>query len=147
MGSVFSPSTRGFYPLADRALYEAAGTWPADGAEVSDDEVQALLQAEQNGKVIQADANGKPVAVDPPPPSTEQCCAAKRAERDHLLASTQWLVDRHREQMDGDLPTSITPAQYKGLLAFRQALRDLPNQAGFPDVKMPDPAAYLPAAQ
>lgn len=38
---------------------------PADAVEISDDEYAALLQAQQEGRVIDADDNGHPVAVTP----------------------------------------------------------------------------------
>lgn len=52
--------------------------------------------------------------------------AAIRRERDRLLAESQWLIDRHRDQMDAGVPTTLTAAALTGVLAWRQALRDLP---------------------
>ena len=44
-----------------------------------------------------------------------------RQERDRLLAASDWM-------MLPDAPVDATAAQ-----AYRQALRDLPEQSGFPD--------------
>jgi len=43
-----------------------------------------------------------------------------------LLASTDWLSIRHRDQLAAEQPTSLTADQYSELLAYRQALRDWP---------------------
>lgn len=60
-----------------------------------------------------------------PAPTTEELAAQKRAERDNLLAQTD-------KYMLPDFPiTEEKLAQYK---AYRQYLRNLPEQAGFPNV-------------
>ena len=60
-----------------------------------------------------------------PAPTTDELAAQKRAERDNLLAQTD-------KYMLSDFPiTEEKLAQYK---AYRQYLRDLPEQAEFPNV-------------
>ena len=60
-----------------------------------------------------------------PSKTTELLAQEKRAERDNLLAQTD-------KYMLSDFPiTEEKLAQYK---AYRQYLRDLPEQAGFPNV-------------
>lgn len=59
----YAQSTGGFY---DAAVH--GGNIPADAVEITRDEHAALLSAQSAGKRIEADANGYPVAVDPPPP-------------------------------------------------------------------------------
>lgn len=66
----YSKSTGGFY---DEAIH--GGNIPADAVEITTEEHAALLNAQSQGKRIQSDANGKPVAVDPPPPTQEQIIA------------------------------------------------------------------------
>ena len=63
-------------------------------------------------------------------PTEEQArrWADLRAERDHRLSETDWLVLRHQEQVAAGLGTSLTGAVYQSLLEYRQALRDLPEQ-------------------
>ncbi|NHR07635.1 hypothetical protein HA052_20820 [Chromobacterium haemolyticum] len=53
---------------------------PADAVEIMAEERAALLAAQSAGKVIQADPNGKPVAVDPPPPTPGQTNAAIKVQ-------------------------------------------------------------------
>lgn len=64
--------------------------------------------------------------------SEESRAARIRAERDRRLDATTWLVERHKEQTAGNIETSITGEDYAALLTYRQALRDLPQQQGFP---------------
>ncbi len=68
----------------------------------------------------------------PPEPNLAHAAATARIMRDQMLSSTDWLIDRHRDQIEQGHPTSLTADQYKSLLAYRQALRDLPKSAGFP---------------
>ena len=59
--------------------------------------------------------------VPPPAPTTEELAAAARAERNALLAATDWT-------QAADVPQAT-----KDLWApYRQALRDVPEQLGFP---------------
>ncbi len=69
------------------------------------------------------------VFTPPPGPGAEEL----RARRDGLLAASDWLIQRHRDQLDSELPTSLTTASYESWIAYRQALRDVPTQPGFPD--------------
>ena len=62
-----------------------------------------------------------------PAPTTDELAAQKRLERDNLLAQTD-------KYMLSDFPiTEEKLAQYK---AYRQYLRDLPEQAEFPSVEL-----------
>jgi hypothetical protein len=64
-----------FYSKSTGGLYSTVihGTIvPADGVEITEAQHQALMAAQRVGQVIQADANGNPVAVDPPPPTADQ---------------------------------------------------------------------------
>ena len=65
--------------------------------------------------------------VRPPAPSDDQIAAQVRAERNRLLAASDWT-----QVLDVPEAIRIAFAQY------RQALRDIPQQAGFPhDVAWP----------
>lgn len=72
--------------------------------------------------------------VKPPEPTStpEQLAAQARFERDKRLNATNWLVERHREQQETGA-TTLMAQEYADLLAYRQALRDVPQQDGFPE--------------
>jgi len=60
-------------------------------------------------------------------PTPEQLAAAARAQRDSLLASTDWT----------QLP-DVPQATREAYAVYRQALRDVPEQEGFPtDINWP----------
>lgn len=60
-----------------------------------------------------------------------------KAQRDQAIRETDWLVLRHRDEIDSSRPTTITEAEYSELLAYRQALRDWPERAGWADTPIP----------
>ena len=59
--------------------------------------------------------------VPPPPPTTEERAAAARGERNALLAATDWT-------QAADVPQATKDKW----APYRQALRDVPGQSGFP---------------
>lgn len=66
----------------------------------------------------------------PPPPTAEELANAARSERDRLLSASDWtqLAD-----------ISLTEEQKHAWSVYRQALRDIPQQAGFPsEISWPD---------
>lgn len=57
-----SKTTRGFY---DAAIH--GDNMPADAVEITAEQHAALLAGQSLGRIIAADANGRPVLQDPPP--------------------------------------------------------------------------------
>lgn len=78
---------------------------------------------EEHGRVLFAElVNGKyGVIANYIPPSNEVLADKVRIERNTLLAQTDWT-------QAGDVPQATKDAWS----AYRQALRDIPQQAGFP---------------
>ena len=65
----YSKSINGFYSDS------VTKSLPSDAVQISDKVHAELLEAQSNGKVIQADKKGNPVALDPQKPSVEQLIA------------------------------------------------------------------------
>ena len=65
-------------------------------------------------------------------PDLDALAADARAKRDALLDSTQRYVDRHRDELDAGVSTTLSAETYAALQTYRQALRDLTAQAAFP---------------
>ncbi|MHA3062494.1 phage tail assembly chaperone [Acinetobacter sp. ANC 4641] len=82
-------------------------------------------QADCNPDETYSEIQPEPIAPDP--------AVDVRIKRDQLLNDTQWLVQRHRDQTEIGEPTTLTLDQYKALMTYRQALRDVPTQSGFPN--------------
>lgn len=76
----YSKITGGFY---DAAIH--GDNIPADAVEITVEEHQALLEGQSQGKLIQADINGRPVLADPLPPTPEQIVASMTAKvQEHM---------------------------------------------------------------
>lgn len=114
----FSAATDGFYP-ADSL--DDCPNLPGDLVDVSAERKAELMLAEPAGKMIIAGADGNPVVVDRPSPTDAERAATARTIRDQLLSATDWT----------QLPDLPAPTKEK-YVAYRQALRNLPGQAGFP---------------
>lgn len=56
-----------------------------------------------------------------------------RAERDRRIDAIRWRIERYQTQEAAGLETTDTAEHYKAILLYVQALRDIPEQAGFPD--------------
>jgi hypothetical protein len=76
----FSAKTGGIYDMSFHD-YEL----PADAVEITAEERAALFAAQQSGKIIQADADGKPVAVDRPAETLAAMKARLSAAIDSLV--------------------------------------------------------------
>lgn len=68
--------------------------------------------------------------------------AAARRDRDHRIARTRWLIERHADEIALGAEPSLSSADHLAVLAYVQALRDVPAQSGFPaDITWPEPPA------
>lgn len=68
-----------------------------------------------------------------PKVDSEGLASAERIWRDSQVSSTEWLVMRHRDELDLDITTTLMASQFTELLSYRQALRDWPVATGFPN--------------
>ncbi|MFI3272619.1 MAG: tail fiber assembly protein [Pseudomonadota bacterium] len=64
--------------------------------------------------------------------STEARAERVRTERDVRITACDWVIIRHRDEVDEGEETTLTADEYAVWLAYRKALRDLPLQDGFP---------------
>jgi hypothetical protein len=58
--------------------------------------------------------------------------AQKREARDQKLQKSDWLVIRHRDQLELGFSPTLTQGQYELILAYRQALRDWDKVSALP---------------
>ncbi len=127
MTIAFSATTLAFYDL---------NTWshdlPDDIITLSKADHAAILKEIASGRVLSANAEGAPITVAPPAPSTDQLAIDARRRRDAEIASVRWLVERHRDEQALQIATTLTPEDYRLVQEHVQALRDVPEQDGFP---------------
>lgn len=62
--------------------------------------------------------------------------ATERAWRGAQLNATDALVQRHRDETEGAVPTTLSADQYQELQVYRHALREWPEAAGFPSTDL-----------
>lgn len=84
---LFCTKDNGFYPLALKADYEAAGTWPEHGKEVSS-EVYFSFAPENapEGKMRGSDKKGNPCWVDIPPLTIKEQIEIAEYKKQKLIA-------------------------------------------------------------
>ncbi|MBK5416857.1 phage tail assembly chaperone [Pseudomonas sp. TH31] len=58
----------------------------------------------------------------------------ERVWRQSTFSNSQWLLNRHRDEQELGRVTTLTAQEYLELLEYRQALRDWPSAASFPEV-------------
>lgn len=62
-----------------------------------------------------------------------QLIQSERDWRNSQIEGIKWLRDRHRDQVDIAVETTLTVEQFTELLVYVQALRDWPQSDAFPD--------------
>ncbi|WP_434591702.1 hypothetical protein J3Q09_21600 [Pseudomonas sp. R4-83] len=105
---------------------------PENAVEITQAQYAELFAGQAAGKSVSASATGQPVLIDPLI-SPIALASRERAWRNQVLQSTQWLVLRDAEELETGEGTTLHAEEFKQLLAYRQALRDWPDQPEFPD--------------
>ncbi|MFI3270820.1 MAG: tail fiber assembly protein [Pseudomonadota bacterium] len=90
----------------------------------------SLWEAEKTSlETAQATAEAEVLAVYN---STEARAERVRTERDKRITDCDWVIIRHRDEVDEGDETTLTTDEYTAWLDYRKALRDLPLQVDFP---------------
>ncbi len=85
-----------------------------------------------------------PEIAEPAPPSAEVLRDVERSWRDAELNRYEWVVTRHRDEVEMDYGTSVDLEQFAELMAYRKALRDWPAVEAFPSIEhRPQPPTWL----
>ena len=71
-----------------------------------------------------------------PEKTTEELAQEKRAERDNLINSILWRIERYNQQKQLEIETTDSESEYIAILQYIQYLRDVPAQPGFPSVEL-----------
>lgn len=112
MAIFYSPSRLGFF---DSELFP--NNLPEDCLPITQEEHTRLFDGQTQGKRIVPGDGGYPTLADQLPPTADDV----RLQRNFLLAETDWT-------QGADVPQTL-----KDMWApYRQALRDIPLQQGFP---------------
>lgn len=79
------------------------------------------------------------ITKEPLPELKPDLSKNERQWRDGEMESLKWLRERHRDEQDLALTTTLTPDQFAQLLAYLQQLRDWPQAPLFPDSEQRPP--------
>jgi hypothetical protein len=64
--------------------------------------------------------------------------AAMRGDRTDLLYASDWMLLRYQDELLMNRTPTLSGANLQAVLAYRQALRDLPTADGFPECSLPE---------
>ncbi|KGT95249.1 hypothetical protein NG99_04305 [Erwinia typographi] len=112
----FSPSNLAFYQDAFRSYYDAAGSWPADVVEISEDVFNQFTCATPDGKVLTC-VSGQPLWEDAPAPSQEERVATAEQRRAELRLIADKAVEPLQDAVDLNMATD---AEIASLNAWKQ---------------------------
>lgn len=117
--------------LLPRADLVARGVYPVTDPGKPD---PALYRV--TGQRVEIDGDGATLVYDAEPIPAEEIASAQfaalRTERDARLAAALAILDRHRNQVDFGLPSTLTAEQATAWAVYAQALRDLPEDTADP---------------
>ncbi len=144
----FSPSTTTFFRTDTHGVPGSERCkMPSDVVAVSQEVFEAMSYARSQGMRLVFDADGQPVAVKRLAPTAAELAESERLWRDRELSKTEWLVARHRDEIDMAIVPTIPIERFVDLLDYRQLLRDWPLSDGFPKAsKRPPVPDWLTAA-
>jgi hypothetical protein len=114
---------RYFYSKSHKGFFiEGVNSFiPEDCLEITEERYHDLLEQQSLGKQITPDENGLPMLVDRLQWPDEMMASIVRNERDNYLRESDW-------SQGNDIPDAL-----KTIWAvYRQQLRDVPQQPGFP---------------
>jgi hypothetical protein len=135
---IFSSKTTGLFHDSD-----IGGELPEDAIEISPELHAELLSGQSDLIRISFDTD-PPSLVTRPPMSADQLAEIERTWRDSQLASTDGMVARHRDELEGGGTPTLTPERYTELQAYRQKLRNWPEAGEFPlSEHRPSPPEWL----
>ena len=66
-----------------------------------------------------------------------------RQLRDSALAATDWLVARHRDEVESGWTTSLNAKQYTELMNYRQQLRDYTTHNNWVHLGLPSTPSFV----
>ena len=101
-----------------------------------------LFSEIEHNDILNLELTGDGVIVKQPLPKSEQELLEEKIKdilgrRNTLLTETDWMFNRHLEQTMLKVVTNLTEGQFTKLIEYRQALRDITDTEGFPEINLP----------
>ncbi|MFI3411227.1 tail fiber assembly protein [Citrobacter braakii] len=112
-----------FYLFAMKEVYEEAGTWPVNGADVDDETMAIYTSVAPKGKTLGADKDGNPTWLDIPPPIHEELIRIAENEQKRLLTHADAvMLDWRTELMLGEI-SDANKAKLSAWMAYKNEIK------------------------
>ena len=132
-------NTKIYKPLEEDYILEEYGSRSPNNSPNTFSKYSELAQWCNSNNAMIVDRGDYYEAVPVPEPTVQELASSVRSKRDAKLSATDYLVVP-------DYP--ISPEDLEAVKAYRQALRDIPEQSGFPkNVQWPVEPQFLSAKQ
>ncbi|AZV06815.1 tail fiber assembly protein [Enterobacter sp. N18-03635] len=139
MNYAYSPSKNAFYYFGWKNEYDAAGTWPTDAIEVTDDIHEKYSADPPKGKILIAGADGMPAWGDIPPPTHEEIVTEASFEKHNRIDAANDYMNS--KQWPGKAAMGrlkdAEKVQYNAWLDYLDALEAV-NTLNAPDITWPE---------
>lgn len=138
--SVYSPSQNAIYPAEYYSYYDAAGVWPADGIEISDeDAVKFNGGNEPSGKMVSM-VDGKLCWIDRPAPvlTTEELIVRAEQQKQTLRQTADAEIGWRQDAVDTDIATTEEITLLAEWKKYRVLLMRVDTRSA-PDIIWPTP--------
>lgn len=115
-------SNNAFYPVSMKDIYVAAGSWPEEGIEVSEEVFNTFSGISPDGKTRGQDDKGMPAWVDLPPPSKETLTLQAESKRLELKRSADSEIEWRQDAVDAEIATDDEVASLTAWKKYRVLL-------------------------
>lgn len=139
--SVYSPSQNVIYPAQLYADYQRAGTWPADGIDISDDDAVQFSPVNQPVDKVLGCVAGALAWVNQPAPSPMQLIKEAELRRQQLLSTANILTADWRTELALGLINDEDKARLIEWMQYIKAVKAIDTSSA-PNISWPEkPAA------
>ena len=138
--SVYSPAQHAIYPAEYYSRYDAAGVWPSDGIEISDEDAARFNGSnEPTGKMVSM-VEGKLCWIDRPPRilTKEEIIEQAEQKKSALLAVAATEIEWRQYAVDKGIATGEESAALDEWQMYRVFLKRVDTSKA-PDIKWPIP--------
>lgn len=111
-----------FYLFTLKEVYEEAGTWPVNGADVDDETMEIYTGVAPKGKTLGANKDGNPAWIDIPPLSAEQQIVQAEQKRATLRSNADKEIAWRQDAFDAGIAATEETAALSEWKKYRVLL-------------------------
>ncbi|MES4611435.1 tail fiber assembly protein [Ewingella sp. CoE-038-23] len=123
MTYLFNAAQKAFYPTSLKDAYEAAGTWPDEGAEVDESVFDEFTAQPPKGKVLSSTEQGLPCWDDAPKPTPEQLAQQAESVRQQLISNANQVTSDWRTELSLGIISDDDKASLTAWMQYIKAVR------------------------